>query len=172
MAETVGGIIIVLGSPNAEDGSLLSVAKERSDHALLEHQKRPGWKLLCTGGFGELFNTGELPHAAYLKRYLLEQGVPDDAFVGFAESRSTLEDASLSKTIVLQHGVPEILVVTSDFHQGRAQYIFDREFAETKVRVSFSVCETDETNCPFDMVMQKNHERDSLVRLKSEHGDS
>ena len=171
MEETVEGIIVVLGSPNAEDGSLYSVAKERSGHALLEYEKRPSWKLLLTGGFGELFNTGKLSHAAYLKRYLRQQGIPDQAFVEFAESTSTLEDASLSKPIVLRHEASEILVVTSNFHEDRAKYIFEREYLGTGVRVAFSVCATDESDCPFDMDMQKKHEREALARLKRKNGD-
>lgn len=160
------GLIVVLGSPNTEDGELYSAAKGRCAVALDEYRQRAGWKLLLTGGFGDHFNTSKQPHAAHVKRYLVECGVPPDAIVEFAESRNTLEDASLAKPIVLRHAVSEIVVITSDFHLDRAKYIFEREFAGTGVRITFSVSETDAETYEFDLDAQRQHERESLARLR------
>jgi hypothetical protein len=169
------GLIVVLGSPNAEDGELYSVARQRCEQALAEYARRRAlaksaqrhrWKFLLTGGYGEHFNTTDKPHAAYLMRYLVERGVPHDAFVEFAESGNTLEDASLAKPIVQRYEVFEIVVVTSDFHLDRARVIFEREFSDTNVRITFSVCKTDEQTYEFDLEAQKQHERKSLARLR------
>ncbi len=160
------GMIVVLGSPNSEYGELYHIAKERCELALREYGQRPGWKFLLTGGYGAHFNTTDQPHAAYLKRYLIERGVPDQDIVDFAESENTLEDASRSKRVVLKYGVGEICVVTSDYHLDRARYVFEREFADTEVRIKFSVSETDEEECEIDLVSQKKHEREALTRLR------
>jgi uncharacterized SAM-binding protein YcdF (DUF218 family) len=167
----VGGLIVVLGSPNAEDGALYSIAKERCRVALEEYPRRPGWKILLTGGYGAHFNTTHQPHAAYLKRYLMARGIPENAFVEFAESANTLEDASLSKPIVGKYGVRHILVVTSDFHQARARYVFEREFDDTDVEIAFAVAQTDETACVLDLAALKRHEREALACLKRQWGE-
>jgi len=162
----VSGLIVVLGSPNAEDGRLYSVAKERCQLALNEYASRPGWKILLTGGYGAHFNTTHQPHAAYLKRYLTARGIPRNDIVEFAESSNTIEDASLSKPIVHRYAVRHILVITSDYHQDRARYVFEKEFANTEVRIEFSIAQTDETVCELDLEALKRHEREALERLK------
>ena len=161
------GLIIVLGSPNSEDGELYSVAKERCELALAEYAKRSGWKILLTGGYGAHFNTTEQPHAAYLRHYLVDRGVPGQAIVEFAESTNTLEDASLSKPIVLNYRVSGIVVVTSDYHVDRARYVFEREFADTDVHIEFSVSPTEEEGCEFDLKAQKKHEQEALAKWKA-----
>jgi uncharacterized SAM-binding protein YcdF (DUF218 family) len=158
-------MIVVLGSPNSEGGELYSSAKERCELALLEYAKRSAWKLLLTGGYGAHFNTTDQPHAAYLRRYLVKRGLPGQAIVEFAESANTLQDASFAKPIVLKYKVPEIVVVTSDYHIDRARYVFVREFADTGIRLEFSVCQTDEEACEFDLEAQKKHEQAALARL-------
>jgi hypothetical protein len=159
-------MIVVLGSPNSEHGELYSIAKGRCERALIEYAKRSGWKLLLTGGYGAHFNTTDQPHAAYLRHYLVERGVPSQAFVEFAESTNTLQDASFSKSIVLKYSVPEIVVVTSDYHIDRARYVFEREFADTGVRLEFSVSQTDADACEFDLKAQKKHEQKALAKLR------
>ena len=59
-----------------------------------------------------------------------------------------------------------ILVVTSDYHQARAQYVFEREYADTNVEIAFSIAQTDEAACELDLEALKEHEREALERLK------
>ena len=159
-------MIIVLGSPNSPDGELYSVAKERCELALVEYAKHPNWKILLTGGYGAHFNTTDQPHAAYLKQYLVKRGVPSEAFVEFAESSNTLQDASLAKPIVLKYQVREIIVVTSDYHIDRARYIFEREFADTGIHIEFAVSQTQAETCELNLEAQKKHEREALTKLR------
>jgi uncharacterized SAM-binding protein YcdF (DUF218 family) len=167
MTQHSNGMIVVLGSPNSEDGELYSIATERCELALVEYKKRPGWKILLTGGYGAHFNTTGQPHAAYLRHYLIQRGIPSRAIVEFAESTNTLQDASLSKPIVLKHQLSEIVVITSDYHVDRARYIFEREFADTQVRIEFSVSRTDEQVCELDLKALKKHEKEALAKLKN-----
>jgi len=162
----VNGLIVVLGSPNSEDGELYSVAQERCRLALDEYTKHPGWKILLTGGYGAHFNTTHQPHAEYLKRYLTARGVPEADILEFAESSNTIQDAYLSKPIVRKYGVKHILVITSDYHQDRVRYVFEREFADTDVEIEFSIAQTDEAACELDLEALKRHEREALERLK------
>jgi uncharacterized SAM-binding protein YcdF (DUF218 family) len=159
-------MIIVLGSPNSAHGELYNVAKGRCEVALAEYAKHLDWKILLTGGYGAHFNTTDQPHAAYLKQYLVQRGVPSQAFVEFAESANTLQDASLAKPIVLKYQAAEIVVITSDYHVDRARYVFEREFADTGVHIEFAVSQTQAETCEFDLEAQKKHEREALARLK------
>jgi uncharacterized SAM-binding protein YcdF (DUF218 family) len=160
------GMIVVIGSPNSDDVELYSIAKERCELALAEYAKRSDWKILLTGGYGAHFNTTDQPHAAYLRHYLVKRGIPSQAIVEFAESTNTLQDASLSKPIVLKYQVSEIVVITSDYHVDRARYIFEREFADTQVHIEFSVSRTEEEVCKFDLKAQKKHEQEALAKLR------
>ncbi len=166
MTLTVKGMIVVLGSPNTEDGELTSVGEERCGLAAAEYAKRPGWKLLLTGGYGAHFNITDQPHAAYAKAYLVKRGIPKEAIVEFAESSNTLEDAALAKAIVLKHGVREVVVISSDYHLDRARTIFERAFADTDIGMSFAGSQTDEKACGFDLAAQRAHEREALARLR------
>jgi uncharacterized SAM-binding protein YcdF (DUF218 family) len=166
MTKPIKGMIVVLGSPNCENGELQSIGKERCELVLAELAKRSGWKILLTGGYGAHFNTTDQPHAAYLKHYLVKRGVPSEVIVEFAESTNTLQDASLAKSIVLKYRVPEIVVVTSDYHIDRARYVFEHEFADTEVHLEFAVSQTEEEACAFDLKAQKKHEQEALAKLK------
>lgn len=168
MKQDIPGIIIILGSPNSEEGELYPVAIERCEKGIQEHLNRPGWKILLTGGFGEHFNKSEKPHAFYLQKYLLERGIAPEAILDLVLSTSTLEDASLSKQKVAKYNVKEIVVVSSDFHYNRARYIFERGYADMNIGIRFSLSETDESSCGFDLKRQKEHERSSLSLLKKQ----
>ncbi len=159
-------VIVVLGSPNDPQGRLYSVARERCHLAALLAGANPAAKLLLTGGFGEHFNTAPLPHAEYLRRTLTGLGVEPSRYLPDALSRNTIEDASLSKPIVLAHSGTGLLVVTSDFHVPRARFLFEREFRESCITVAFVACETDERACELDLVALKQHERRALTGLK------
>ena len=131
-----------------------------------EYRKHPDWKIVLTGGYGAHFNEAVKPHAYYMQQYLIEQGVPDQTIVDSVMSTNTLEDASLSKPIIIKYNVQDIIVVTSDYHYDRARYIFEQEYSDTNVRIQFSLSNTYESTCEFDLKSQKTHEKEALKKLK------
>jgi len=154
--------IVVLGSPNDADGKLSSIALERCQQALTEYSRHPDACILPTGGWGEHFNTTDKPHGYYTRLCLTTQGVPEKQFIECAESANTVQDAALAKPIVERHGITELIVVTSDFHIPRAQFLFRREFPD--IRLTFSAAKT---NLPEEYLMLlKNHEEKALARLR------
>lgn len=154
--------IVVLGAPNDADGTLSSLARERCQQALSEYSRHPDAYLLPTGGWGEHFNTTDKPHGYYTRRYLMAHGIPEQQFLECAESANTVEDAAIAKPIVERHKITELIVVTSDFHIARAQFLFLREFPNTPL--SFSAATT---NLPEDDLKQrKAHEEKALARLR------
>jgi uncharacterized SAM-binding protein YcdF (DUF218 family) len=165
---SVSGLILVLGSPNSDNGKLYSIASERCQRAMDEYQRHPDYKVLLTGGYGEHFNTTNKPHAFYLKQYLLKAGLPNDRFVECVESKNTLEDASLSKPIVMKYQAMHIIVITSDYHYERAKCVFEKEFTAIQVMIEFSITQTDEAACEIDLVAIKEHEIRALKKLRHE----
>ena len=161
------GLLIVLGSPNDEHGHLHSVAIERCVAALRRHREEPASGFLLTGGIGAHFNTTDKPHAYYLQQWLLAHGVERDAFLPFAESRNTLEDASLSKPIALASGARLAVVITSDYHLERARFIFEREYAGSGLHLVFLGTRTDESICGLDLAALRAHETAALTRLRA-----
>jgi len=123
-------VLIVLGSPNAPDGTLSEVALSRLDlgYELYSQEKR---KMLLTGGFGPHFNVSAQPHAYYGQQYLLARGVSQTDFLPFAESANTVQDAVLTKAILEKYALSQALLITSDYHLARARYIFEHVFAST-----------------------------------------
>ena len=158
------GIIVVLGSPNDEQGRLLSVALERCSQALVEFKRHPGYAILPTGGWGEHFNTTEKAHGHYLKQELMEGGIPEEAFLPCTESSNTIEDALLSRETLDSYPEAELIVVTSDFHVPRARKLFEREFPHRSLRMSESVTQL----APEVMARLREHEKKALERLHIE----
>ena len=139
MNKRIDGVIVVLGSPNDDQGQLMSVALERCSQALAEFRENPDYAVLPTGGWGEHFNTTDKAHGFYVRQYLSNQGIPVSAFLPCAESSNTIEDAGKSRPILDPYPGAELIVVTSDFHAARARFLFEREFPERRIRISESV---------------------------------
>jgi uncharacterized SAM-binding protein YcdF (DUF218 family) len=158
----MNGIIIILGSPNDERGNLSDIAISRLMRGLQEYRQRKGYKILCTGGFGEHFNTTDRPHAEYAIDYLLQSGLGETDTLGIAESRNTAEDALLAKPIVEKHGIKPLIIVSSDFHMKRVKYIFKRVFEG--FNLTFCGAKTNFTDQRYRAL--KNHEERELKKIK------
>lgn len=117
-------VIIILGSPNDEKGNLSNIALSRCNHAIEVHSFYPDASILCTGGFGEHFNTTKKAHGFYTSNYLKSKGIPESRFLDIALSSYTFEDATLSRPILYSVNAKNIILITSDFHMERAFLLF------------------------------------------------
>jgi uncharacterized SAM-binding protein YcdF (DUF218 family) len=131
----VPSLLITLGAPNDSQGMLSPIARGRAQAAIREYRRRPGCKIIVTGGFGRHFNTTDQPHAHHVMRFLLERGVAPEDMVGVSDSASTVDDARLSMPVVDRFEVRALCVVTSDFHQERAGLIFRAFYPHHAVEV-------------------------------------
>jgi uncharacterized SAM-binding protein YcdF (DUF218 family) len=159
------GVIIILGSPNKCNGDLYDVAKARCKLALSIYRKHINYKFLLTGGFGAHFNTSSKPHACYLKKYLVKAGVSEENILEYAESANSIEDALLSKEIIIKHNIHNVIVVTSDYHQKRAKFIFKNVFSNLNINLSFSLAKTNIKNSQLDIKSLIKHEKKALKNL-------
>ena len=158
----IKGIIIILGSLNDEQGSLPELATSKIAVGIKAYKKHSGYRILCTGGFGDHFNRAEKSHAYYVSEYLVQKGIPREDILEFAESSNTIEDATLAKTVVDKYKVKNLIIVSWDFHMKRVRYIFKRVFRGYKIEFSQS-----ETRLPEDLLRKRlGHEAEALRKLK------
>lgn len=115
-------VIVVLGSPNSNDGELGSIAETRLEHCLDIYTK--DMLILCTGGWGEHFNTTKIAHAVYARNYLIHRGIPAEAFLKDALSNNSVDDAVKVRQVILAMTDVKLTVITSDFHLDRIKLIF------------------------------------------------
>jgi len=117
-------VIIVLGSPNTSEGKLGDIALSRLNYCLKIFNPSENL-IICTGGFGEHFNTTTKPHAEYAMEYLMSSGIDKSFFMEMALSTNTVEDAVKVKEI-LMNNPSHCKIVTSDYHLERVKIIFDQ----------------------------------------------
>lgn len=116
-------VIIILGSPNSPTGQLSDISVSRLEQCREIFKK--GQLILCTGGWGEHFNTSDKPHAQYCKDYLIRKGLSHEDFLEFCLSENTVDDAVKIKTSLSRLENPQFTVITSDYHLERVQLIFN-----------------------------------------------
>ena len=115
-----------MGAPNDAQGQLSLMALNRLQTAIRFYRHNPGFKFLCTGGFGPHFNTSSQPHAYHAAQYLIAQGIPDTDILPYVFSRNTVEDAILAQQMLVPYNPQQVVVVTSDFHMPRAVLLFNK----------------------------------------------
>lgn len=164
-------VVIILGAANDADGALTSSALARLDRGIREYVRRPGSLIMPTGGYGDHFNTTAKPHAAYAREYLLARGIPPDRILPCVESSNTVEDAFLSAKALAGSAAGEtagetagaIVIVTSDYHVPRAEFLFGIAFAGK----ALTVCAAEDRLDPSERRIREEHERRALEALRA-----
>lgn len=116
-------VLIVLGSPNSPSGELSAISINRLNYCANMYQ--PETLVLCTGGWGDHFNTSANSHASYAKKYLIEKSVLESDFLDFALSEHTVDDAVKVKPILSKLETRKLTIITSDYHLNRVKLIFN-----------------------------------------------
>jgi uncharacterized SAM-binding protein YcdF (DUF218 family) len=113
-------VILVLGNPANEDGSIGSVAKSRVLEAIRLYRAGLAPRLLMTGGAVK----NRFVEAEVMRQFARSQGVADSAVLAEGASRNTIQNAYFSYKIMQAHDWTSALVVTSPTHVRRASLIF------------------------------------------------
>ena len=113
-------VIVVLGGPMNEDGTLGDETGARVRLAAALHRARYAPRIHMTGG-----SVPQPPPAAALqmREFALSLGIPPDAISVETESRSTLQNALFSRPL-LGNGDAKILLVSDAYHLTRAVLTF------------------------------------------------
>jgi uncharacterized SAM-binding protein YcdF (DUF218 family) len=103
--------------------SALNEAAERMTEVLPLLRRKPALRVLFTGGEGELFG-GNLSEAQRAARFFTAQGIPAQQLLYESASRTTFENALLSKTVPGVNPAQPWLLMTSAWHMPRAMATF------------------------------------------------
>jgi uncharacterized SAM-binding protein YcdF (DUF218 family) len=124
--------VIVLGGAlepaytwHIPDQSAVGDAAERMTEVLPLLRRQPHLRVLFTGGEGELF-ANDLSEAERAARFFAAQGVPASQLLLESVSRTTYENAMLSKALPGVDSTLPWLLVTSAWHMPRAMAAFER----------------------------------------------
>jgi uncharacterized SAM-binding protein YcdF (DUF218 family) len=161
-------LVIVLGAQNDDQGRLSPMALARVGGALDLYRRRPGCKLLVTGGYGH-FNPAPRPHAHYLTAYLIQQGVDPDDILAQIESAHTVEDAALAHQFLREttrSHLRSIAVVTSEVHVPRARLVFEHFFSPAQL----AFIGTPDAVSPKRLRMLQAHEAEQIARIRMQGG--
>jgi len=109
-------VIIVLGAQVKPDGTLSEMLRRRLVTARDEYFENPRLIIAC-GGQGP---TEPMPEGFAMREWLMAQGVPPEDILAETESYNTRENLLNAKAMMEELGLTRALVVTSDYHVGRA----------------------------------------------------
>ena len=111
--------VIIHGAGLINGEKVSKLLQERLDKAIFVYRKDPSpTKLIPSGGKGSDENISE---AEAMKRYLLEQGIPESDIIMEDKSATTLENLKFSKEIIdSREGRKYTALVTSNYHVYRA----------------------------------------------------
>ena len=122
--------VIVLGGAlepayvwTAPQQSALNDAAERMTEVIPLLRQHPKLKVLFTGGEGELFASG-MPEAERANRFFKGQGLPPSQLLFESASRTTYENAMLSRQVPGIDPTQPWLLLTSAYHMPRAMAAF------------------------------------------------
>ena len=118
--QTQFDVILVLGNPAENDGSIAPIAKSRVLEAIRQYRAGVAPRLLMTGGAVQ----NQFVEAQVMLQFARSQGVPASALFAEDESQNTIQNAYYSYKIMQAHGWTSALVVSSPTHLRRASLIF------------------------------------------------
>jgi uncharacterized SAM-binding protein YcdF (DUF218 family) len=113
-------VIVVLGYPTNDDGSLSPIERESVLEAIREYHSGAAPCLLMTGGAAH----NPFVESKAMANYARSQGVPASAIFTDAEARNTVENAYYSFGILQAHEWESALIIGMPSHVRRASLIF------------------------------------------------
>ncbi|MDP3699146.1 MAG: YdcF family protein [Nanoarchaeota archaeon] len=129
--------LIILGGGLDEQQQLNQQSRLRYDKGLKIHHQFD--HIVCCSGF--TYRKNHLPSAISEaeagRRYLLQQGVPEEKIISEALSKDTLSNAFHCRKIIDGMGLKEITIITSAFHMKRSIFLFDLVFPKDTYRLSY-----------------------------------
>ena len=109
-------VAIVLGA-ETYNGEVSPVYRERINHGITLYEEGYVDRLIVTGGTAD---EAEESDASAAKKYLLSQGIPEEAVLMEDQSSITQENLENSKVIMEENGYKTAIIVCDPLHMKRA----------------------------------------------------
>ncbi len=115
--------ILILGCRFRRDGTLTPLLRDRVDRAIAfwkEQREASGREavLIPSGGQG---SDEPMAEAEAMRKYLLDQGIPDERILPEARSRNTYQNMLFSKELIGQQAAGEkVIYATTNYHVFRS----------------------------------------------------
>ena len=129
---------IVLGGITSYDRKsregYFNISSDRFIQTALLYKKGHIKKIIVSGGQNGMLKEDNFSESAFIKKNLVDLGIPnEDIFIEEA-SRNTIENAQYCKVILKQLGLEKkpIVLITSAFHMQRANAIFKKQGIATR----------------------------------------
>lgn len=107
-----------------------NISSDRFIQTALLYKKGHIKKILVSGGQNGVFKEDDFSEAAFIKKNLIDLGIPANDILTEDESRNTIENAAFCKSILNGNGLDNnnsIVLITSAFHMQRARAIFENQ---------------------------------------------
>ncbi len=105
-----------------------NISSDRFIQTALLYKKGHIKKILVSGGQNGIIKEDNFSEADFIKKNLINIGIPSQDILIEEESRNTIENAAFCKSILKANGLDNnktIVLVTSAFHMQRARAIFE-----------------------------------------------
>ena len=112
-------VAIILGA-ETYNGEVSPVYRERINHGITLYEEGYVDRLIVTGGTAD---EAEGADASSAKKYLLSQGIPEEAVLMENQSSITQENLENSKVIMEENGYKTAIIVSDPLHMKRAMML-------------------------------------------------
>ncbi len=114
----------------------------RVEKAVELYQQGYADKIIMSGG--QLYYT--LTQAQAMQEQAMELGVPQESIILEPLADSTYGNAVYCLQIMQEQGFKSALVVTSDYHSKRTEFIFNKAFKDSKINLTFCCADDPQFN--------------------------
>lgn len=123
--------ILVLGAGITKEGELTQIGRSRVEKAVSAYRSNQSSRILLSGRYSHgLSFIPPRTEAQAMKEYALNLGVQKEHIYLDEHSMDTLGGAYFSKQFFLKYNWKNILIITSNFHLARTQYLFKKVYGK------------------------------------------
>lgn len=158
-------VIIVLGRGINDDGTLPPDPQSRVRKAVELYNNKLAPRIIMSGAWS--FHSEHNPtisEATSMKKYAIELGVPEASVIEESESKDTIGNVYYTKkNICIPQGFRDIIVVASDEHMPRIEYLFRKIYGSDYI---LTFTESERVLSDSDYEKEVAHENKSMKITK------
>jgi uncharacterized SAM-binding protein YcdF (DUF218 family) len=119
---------VILGGGMTPEGRLTDLSKQRLNAGISLYKLSRIKRIVVLGGHKSTYFANaiefDLPGSQIKARYLIEAGIPETAIDEISDGLDTIGEAIACRQNLPRYGITHFMLVTSELHMPRAQWIF------------------------------------------------